>query len=66
MLIHTPCPAPTPFYKASIHYLSLPSTVCNNNTMHIDVLLEMTQCDKCGSARNDDIVKLYVGSGAGP
>ena len=38
----------------------------NNNTMDIDILIQMTPSNKCGSARNDEIFNLHLGSGAGP
>ena len=41
-------------------------TICNINTMGIEFLVQMRQSDKCGSARNDDIFNLHLGSGAGP
>ena len=42
------------------------ASICNNNTMGIEFLVQMKQSDKCGSVRNDDIFNLHLGSGAGP
>ena len=46
---------------------TIPSPIiCNNNTMDMVFLLQMKQSYKCGSIRNDKIIKLHLGSGAGP
>ena len=43
-----------------------PPIIHNNNTMDTEFLVEMRQCNKCWSVRNDDIFNLHLGSGAGP
>ena len=37
-----------------------PLTICKNNTMNIEFLVQMRQYDKCGSVRNDDIFNLHL------
>ena len=46
--------------------ISPPPTICNNNTMEIEFLVQMGQSEKCGSVKNDDIFNLHLESGAGP
>ena len=60
-IIPTPCPPPTSCYKSTTPHLSHPPTVCNNNRMDIEFLVQMRQSDKCGSVRNDDIFNLTLG-----
>ena len=46
---------------------AIPSPIiCNNNTMDMVFLVQMKQSYKCGSVWNDKIIKLHLGSGAGP
>ena len=47
-------------------HLSHPPTICNNNTMDIQLLVQMRQSDKCVSVRNDDIFNLHLGSSVDP
>ena len=62
-IIPTPC-SPT----HSLIWINPPSPpiIHNNNTMDTEFLVEMRQCNKCWSVRNDDIFNLHLGSGAGP
>ena len=62
----TPIPPPKPCYKSTTLHLSHPATICNNNKINIEFLVQMRQSDKCGSVRNNDIFNLHLGSGAGP
>ena len=39
---------------------------CNNNAMDMAFLVQIRQSNKCGSVRNDEIINLHLGSGAGP
>ena len=57
----TPCPLththhdmnqPTPYPIPHIY----------NNTIDIEFLVQMRQCNKCRSVRNDEIFKLYLES----
>ena len=43
-----------------------PPIICNNNTVNKAFLAQMRQSNKCGSVRNDEIINLHLGSGAGP
>ena len=54
----------TPCSKSTFPHLSHPPTICNNNTVDIEFLVQMRQSDKCGRARGDDIFNLHLGSGA--
>ena len=45
---------------------SHPPIICCNNTMIMISLTQMRQSNGCGSARDDDIFNLHLGSGAGP
>ena len=65
-MITTPSPPPTPYYQSTTPTYSIPSISCNNNCMDIAFLVQMRQSNKCGSVRNDGIIILYLGSGAGP
>ena len=47
-------------------HLSHPPIIWNNNTMDTAFLVQMKQSNKCGSVRNDQIIKLHLGYGAGP
>ena len=47
-------------------HLSHPPIIHNNNTMDTEFLVQMRQSNKCGSVRNDEIIDLHLGSGAGP
>ena len=57
---------PTPQYESTTLYLSHFLIIHNNNTMDTEFLVQMTQSNKCGSVRNDEIFNLHLGSGAGP
>ena len=46
---------PTPCYKSTTLHLSHHPTICYNNRMDIEFLVQMRQSGKCGSAWNDDI-----------
>ena len=65
MPTHCP-PPPTPKYKTTTPNLSIPPSICNNNTMDMAFLLKMRQSNKCGNVRNYKIINLHLGSGAGP
>ena len=52
--IHPPVPLPQPVIKQP-H-----PTICNNNTMNIEFLVQMRQSDKCRGVRNDDIFNLHL------
>ena len=65
-IIPNPCPPPAPWYKSATHHPSHPPTICNNNTMDIEFLVQMRQSDKCGRVTNDDVFNLHLGSGVGP
>ena len=43
-----------------------PPIVGNNNTMDMAFLIQIRQSNICGSARNDEIINLHLGPGAGP
>ena len=45
---------------------SIPPSICNDNTMDIALLVKLRKSNKCGSVRNDEIINLHLGSGAGP
>ena len=45
---------------------SIPPSICNDNTMDMAFLVKLRQSNKCGSVRNDEIINLHLGSGAGP
>ena len=45
---------------------SMPPIIHNNNTMETEFLVQMRECNKCGSIRNDEIFNLHLGSGMGP
>ena len=67
-----------PKYKSTIkkNYEIIPTTCCpihthspithNKYTMDTEFLVQMRQCNKCGSVRNIEIFNLHLGSGAGP
>ena len=60
-------PHPAPWCESTTTPSPIPSPIIhNNNTMDTEVLVEMRQSNKCGSARNDEIFNLHLGSGAGP
>ena len=61
-----PLPSPTPCYKSTTCSPIHPPTICNNNMMDIEFLVQMRQSDKCGSVRNDDIFNLHLGFVADP
>ena len=63
-MIPTPCPSPKPLYKSTSPTYPIISN--NNNTMDIAFLVHMRQSNKCGSVRNDEMINLHLGSGAGP
>ena len=65
-MVPTPCPAPTPYYKSTTPHLFHPPSICNDNTMDMAFLVKLKQSNKCGSVRNDEIINLHLGSGAGP
>ena len=53
----------TPFHPPTY---SMPPIIHNNNTMDTEFLVQMRECNKCGSIRNDEIFNLHLGSGVGP
>ena len=53
----------TPFHPPTY---SMPPIIHNNNTMDTEFLVQMRECNKCGSIRNDEIFNLHLGSGLGP
>ena len=63
-MIPTACPHPHP----NINQLppTYPIISNNNNTMDIAFLVHMRQSNKCGSVRNDEMINLHLGFGAGP
>ena len=61
-----PVPQPTSSYKSTIPTYPIPSIICINNTMDMTFLLQLGQSNKCGNARNDEIINLHLGSNAGP
>ena len=73
-MVLTPCPPPPTHTHTLTHpninqappHLFHPPSICNNNTMGMEFLVQIRQCNKCGSARNDEIINLHVGSEAGP
>ena len=58
-------PPPTTCDKSTTPHLSHPPIICNNNTMEIEFLAQMSRSDKCGSVRNDEF-NLHIRSGVGP
>ena len=44
--------------------LSHPLIIYNNKTMDTECLVQIRQCNKCGSVRNDQIFNLHLGYGA--
>ena len=60
-----PPPPPTPSHTYT-HHLSHPSSICYNNTIDLEFLVQMRQSDKCGSVTDDDIFNLHLVSDAGP
>ena len=58
-------PLPTPSYKSTTPHLSHSSSICNNNTMGIEFLVQLRQSNKCESLRNDEIFNLHLGSDVG-
>ena len=42
-----------------------PPSICNDDTMDMAFLVKLAQSNKCGSVRNDEIINLHLGSGAG-
>ena len=66
-MIPSPCPPHThPNINQPPPHLSHPPIICNNNTMGMAFLVQIRQPNKCGSVRNDEIINLHLGSGAGP
>ena len=65
-IIPTPCPPTHTLIWINHPHLSRPPIIHNNNTMDTEFLVQMRQCNKCGSVRNDEIFSLHLGSGAGP
>ena len=47
-------------------HLSHPHIICNKYTMDMTFLVQMRQSNKFGNVRNDEIINLHLGSGAGP
>ena len=43
----------------------IPPTICNKNTIDIELFVQMRQSDKCESVKNDDIFNVHLGSRAG-
>ena len=60
-----PTPTHTLIYINHPH-LSHPPIICNNNTPDIAFLVQMRQANKCESVRNNEIINLHLGFGAGP
>ena len=47
-------------------HISPSAVIYNSNTMDIEFLVQMRQCNKCESVQNDEIFNLHLGSDAGP
>ena len=60
---HTLSPHPYPLYKSTTPTYPICPIVGNNNTMDIAFLVQMRQSNKRGSAKNDEIINLHLGSG---
>ena len=66
-IIPTPSPHhPHPDINQPPPIYPITPIIHNNNTMDTEFLVQMTQSNKCGSVRNDQIFNLHLGSGAGP
>ena len=67
-MIPTPCPLthPHPNINQPPPTYPIPPIICNNNTMGMAFLVQIRQPNKCVSVRNDEIINLHLGSGAGP
>ena len=65
-MIPPPIPHPHPNINQPPPTYPIPPIICNNNTMGMAFLVQIRQSNKCGSVRNDEIINLHLGSGAGP
>ena len=66
MTIPTSCPPnPYPDMNQPPPHVSHSPIIHKNNIMDTEFLVQMRQSNKCGSARNDEIFNLHLGSGAG-